>query len=1017
MGNGTADSPLDVNVFELTHFANTQSTGSLLTAVDLPTTGELMFNLDVVMHTGSSLFRLVTITGRVDIASKAGSFVQTASNVSASFNVGFTGTALYLPYVSTNVRTVYIRAQFIHYVGNLQATYIPITSSVLTAAPTGLVQLTDITASGLSSIVHDATLTGNGTTTTPLGIDPALKDGWDAKLGTVAHDTSLSGDGTAGSPLAVVAKSSIEPDRIIQRDSNGFFNVLDPTAEAHPASKKYVDAADAALGQRITDVENLGHYLGSVATYADLATFTLPANATVNDFATVRADETHSGNITRYVLTVLSPKTWTFDFEITADASGKMDKISNPTAGRIATVKTDGNLEATLDPATLATAANLTAHTGNTTVHITGAERTTWNGKAAQTDLTAHTGNADIHVTSADKTTWSGKLATVAVDGTTITGDGTPGDPLKAAAAGRFLNLITPFDNLATVTLPPDVIVDDYVVSGKLFTETTLPSSREWSAIAYGGGMFVAIASNSMDCVDSPNGINWAGSTLPATAAWSAVAYGAGKFVAVATGTATAAGSTNGFSWSGISMPSSANWRSIVYGGGKFVAIASNSTACAYSTDGISWTNTQIGQSLEWCSIAYGNGQFVAIATNSAKCAHSADGITWYEGNMPHSIIWRSVAFGGGKFLAIAASGATAAYSLDGASWVNATLPISANWRAIAYGGGKFVAVIDGSDQVAYSADGADWSVATLSSSQNWSAITYGEDKGFMAVASNSVVGLYSSANLFRYKLTSLNPRTWEQGVAVEGDPFLSLSNMQLLEDIHISSEGHEHFLISYDDHPSAESTMYTLKLVNHNTDEFAYVLVYIKADGTIVSSFTMQQYGKFKPYIEYYRAANYKDALRITLTNDATYDIIAEAYSDGHKVDLIVNADDTLPDGTGYIVEDHSPEPPPVPVNPVSILRANDIEANDYIDIQMTFAQWEPIDIEIIGVNKFNAYGRWNGTDASLGVTAPTGVEVTPLGGGSIRIRNTTTAKWYGNLIKVTYRPSAVVITRNTPA
>ena len=41
----------------------------------------------------------------------------------------------------------------------------------------------------------------------------------------------------------------------------------------------------------------------------------------------------------------------------------------------------------------LARAGDLTSHAGNTTVHITAAERSSWNGKAAASDLTAHTGN------------------------------------------------------------------------------------------------------------------------------------------------------------------------------------------------------------------------------------------------------------------------------------------------------------------------------------------------------------------------------------------------------------------------------------------------------------------------------------------------------------------------------------------------------------------------------------------------------------------------------------------------
>ena len=55
---------------------------------------------------------------------------------------------------------------------------------------------------GLSSVAHDATLTGDGTVGTPLGLDTALKALIDTALQAVAVDGStITGDGTAGNPL------------------------------------------------------------------------------------------------------------------------------------------------------------------------------------------------------------------------------------------------------------------------------------------------------------------------------------------------------------------------------------------------------------------------------------------------------------------------------------------------------------------------------------------------------------------------------------------------------------------------------------------------------------------------------------------------------------------------------------------------------------------------------------------------------------------------------------------------
>jgi hypothetical protein len=42
-------------------------------------------------------------------------------------------------------------------------------------------------------------------------------------------------------------------------------------------------------------------------------------------------------------------------------------------------------------------------HISNTTIHVTAAEKETWNGKADASALAAHTGDTTIHVTAEDK--------------------------------------------------------------------------------------------------------------------------------------------------------------------------------------------------------------------------------------------------------------------------------------------------------------------------------------------------------------------------------------------------------------------------------------------------------------------------------------------------------------------------------------------------------------------------------------------------------------------------------------
>lgn len=52
---------------------------------------------------------------------------------------------------------------------------------------------------------------------------------------------------------------------------------------------------------------------------------------------------------------------------------------------------------------------NLIDHEGDTTVHITANERTAWNAKVDASTLNSHTGNAEIHTTSAEKASWNNK--------------------------------------------------------------------------------------------------------------------------------------------------------------------------------------------------------------------------------------------------------------------------------------------------------------------------------------------------------------------------------------------------------------------------------------------------------------------------------------------------------------------------------------------------------------------------------------------------------------------------------
>jgi len=106
---------------------------------------------------------------------------------------------------------------------------------------------------------------------------------------------------------------------------------------------------------RVASLENLGQFAGSFDNFATAqaaGNTTMPTNIsgfadiTVNDFATVRADETNGGAVTRYIASaidgVTGDITWIYDITYSTDATGKMDLVSGADGGNLLAVDTNG---------------------------------------------------------------------------------------------------------------------------------------------------------------------------------------------------------------------------------------------------------------------------------------------------------------------------------------------------------------------------------------------------------------------------------------------------------------------------------------------------------------------------------------------------------------------------------------------------------------------------------------------------------------------------------------------------
>lgn len=273
------------------------------------------------------------------------------------------------------------------------------------------------------------------------------------------------------------------------------------------------------------------------------------------------------------------------------------------------------------------------------------------------------------------------------------------------------------------------------------FEKTSVPASVYWRSIAYGNGVFIAVASDTNLCAHSTDGINWeissstTGSStewgpLPYSADWYSVCYGGGKFMAVAGQRKNyAAYSTDGKVWHATNLLPSANWQSVCYGNDRFVAVSSYSSHAAYNTDGMNWIPSTMPSNNGGTSVCYGNGKFVSVMDDN-KASYSTDGNNWYQSTMPVNAKWNSVCYGNGKFVAVADNSSTckSAYSTDGINWTKSNLPLTQSWSEVTYGNGKFVAITNSynANKAAYSTDGINWTEITLPLSGFLSAVAYG---------------------------------------------------------------------------------------------------------------------------------------------------------------------------------------------------------------------------------------------------------------------------------------------------
>ncbi len=316
----------------------------------------------------------------------------------------------------------------------------------------------------------------------------------------------------------------------------------------------------------------------------------------------------------------------------------------------------------------------------------------------------------------------------------------------------------------------------------RAFTTTTAPGGN-WASIAYGNGVWVAVAASVSTTAgiarSTDGGVTWTFVTISAPAnGWTTVAYGNGVFVAVNNTPSTTAGiarsTDGGLTWSFVTTTApSLGWLSVAYGNGVWIANAvttSTTAGIARSIDGgLTWSFvTTSAPAGPWRATAYGNGVWIAVAattSTTAGIARSIDfGVTWNFVTItaPAGTGWLSVAYGNGVWVALSrttsTTGGIARSTDDGQTWsfVTTSAPASVGWTSVAYGNGTWVALAlttSTTAGIARSLDGGQsWAFITTTTpgGSGWVSVAYA---GTTWIALSQTVS--TTAGIFRAAITS----------------------------------------------------------------------------------------------------------------------------------------------------------------------------------------------------------------------------------------------------------------------
>jgi hypothetical protein len=287
-----------------------------------------------------------------------------------------------------------------------------------------------------------------------------------------------------------------------------------------------------------------------------------------------------------------------------------------------------------------------------------------------------------------------------------------------------------------------------------IWTPRTAIDTLDWRSVAYGNGIFVALAfDGSGNRVQiSSDGIHWrpVNSSVANSNPWRAITYGNGVFVAVCGAVShRVMTSTDGQHWTAHLSAVQNDWRDVAFGNGMFVAVSFNgasSNRIMASYNGKDWFSTPVSSSLNPRSVCFGNGMWV-IGSNTDMLS-SEDGINWTTRTAAQTNFWQRITYGNGRFVAVSFDGANRVQtSEDGVSWVARNAAENNDWEGVTYGNGYFVAVAStGTHRIMISTNGIDWVSHDAGAQNAWRWVAYGNGT-FVSVGNSGAQRVQTSLN------------------------------------------------------------------------------------------------------------------------------------------------------------------------------------------------------------------------------------------------------------------------------